>query len=171
MAGKMTQAAGVFKEGAEAVGTVLNGIVTFTNNILGNIGKVLSTGIIIFSAFIVWKAFWGQVESARTASAQEISHMTAEQAVVYFNERRTAYRDAITSISAPLATLAGVIPVIMAMGLMFKKWSETKNGNGGSETTTPPAEVQTVQTPVVPEQAPVSDVSQAVQDSIKDIKY
>lgn len=121
---KFIKAAEFFHEHAGASGKFVNGAVVFIDNLLGNIGKLLSTGIIIFTAIIIWYGFWGQVRSVRDLPVTELKSMSQQEQLAYFEERRGAYKGALESASAPLATLVGVVTIMVGVGLTLQKWKK-----------------------------------------------
>jgi len=111
-----------FHEHAGAAGKLLNGCVTFLNNILGNIGKLLSTLIICFTVWVIYQGFAGQIKNVRELPLSKIETMTQQEQLTYFEERRSAYKGALESASAPLATLVGVVVAVVGVGMTFQKF-------------------------------------------------
>ena len=108
------------------IGTVAGGIVNslfvFLNTSLGNTGKLLSTLIILFTAMLVGWAFFGQISNIPEVTPG----MKGQELINVLNIRRIAFKDAISSVSAPLATLVGVLTTIIGGGLVARRYM-----NGG----------------------------------------
>lgn len=108
-------------EGFEVGGAAVNGIFVFINTALKNIGKLLSTGVVLFTIYLIWIAFSGQIENIPERPGIEESKANPELLAKSLTERRDAYANAITSVAAPLATLAGIVPTIIGIGMMVNK--------------------------------------------------
>ena len=126
-------------------GDVVNSIFIFLNNALGRTGKLLSTMVIVFAMFLISYSFYGQIENIPDVTPD----MDIKTKIQVMDARRTAFKEAITSISTPLATLAGIIPVIVGGGLIMRRRYGSSEKEGGEETkmmasnASPPVDAET----------------------------
>lgn len=80
---------------------LLNGFIRFLNLILKDIGKILSTFVILFCVWIIWRGFTGQINAKDEAERQ-------------------AAKQAIESVSPAVATIIGVVPTIIGAGMIVQ---------------------------------------------------
>lgn len=108
-------------------GGLLNGLVIFFNTALGSIGKLLSTAVVLFTMYLIWSAFQGQINNLMPVP--DLAKLSGDELAKVLELRRVVYKEAIESVAGPLATLAGVVPAIIGAGIMLQKFID-KNKNG-----------------------------------------
>ncbi len=116
------------------VGGLLNGIIVFLNTALGNIGKLLSTAVIIFTMYLIWRAFHGQLDGI--SLMPDISKMSGDDLAKALELRRNIYKGAIESVSGPLATLCGAVVSVIGIGITVQKFINKTDATTGQNTTT-----------------------------------
>jgi hypothetical protein len=108
-------------------GGLVNGLIVFLNTALGNIGKLLSTAVILFTMYLIWRAFQGQIENI--IPFPDMSKVSGDELAKALELRRMVYKGAIESVSAPLATLCGAVVSVIGIGITVQKFID-KNKNG-----------------------------------------
>ena len=116
------------------LGGFLNGFIVFLNSALGNIGKLLSTGIIVFTAYLIWVAFYGQISNI--VPLPDIHKTSPDDLIKIFELRRAVYKGAIESVSGPLATLVGAVVSVIGIGITVQKFINKTDTTTGQNTTT-----------------------------------
>lgn len=143
----------IIHSGFHLLGEFLNGFIVFLNSALGNIGKLLSTGIIIFTAYIIWVAFHGQIDNM--IPLPDLHKTSTDELIKIFELRRAVYKGAIESVAGPLATLVGAVVSVIGIGITVQKFINKTDTTTGQNTTT----VEQDQV-IIPNQQKVAQVSE-----------